>query len=145
MGWSVLDAFLQHLTWSLGDIGWMKLFISIAAGCLFPNKWSRQLVRWKWGQTHVSFHMFAAALFVQQQQVGQEFRAGLSRDCWSAAQPELGTEPLPWERRVRGRTLEPPGGGSPHCSKIGKTGLGATLPKLSESSLLRNTFQVCTW
>lgn len=36
--------------------------------------------------------------------------------------------------------LEPPRGGSGHCSQVGKTGVWEALPKLTENTLLRKTF-----
>lgn len=54
---------------------------------------------------------------------------GYPEDCWSPTRD--GAAPL---------GTEPSGGGSLHCSQIGKTGLCEALPKVTQNSLLRNTF-----
>lgn len=67
--------------------------------------------------------------------------AGGAEVVWRNLNPGIAGAPrrhTGWSRAAG--NPEPPGGGSPHCSHMGKTGLCEALPRLTENTLLRNSF-----
>lgn len=136
MGWSVLDTFLQHLTWSLGG-GWSSLFSLLQVACSQIRQVG-SLCGESEGKRRSHFTCSQHwCLFTSSSRWGR-ISCGVFPGLPERSAAELGSEPLHWERRVRGRALEPPGGRSVHCSQIGKPA-SVKPPKLAENTLLRNT------